>query len=196
MTTGNTRVRRREFLKGAAAGVAAAGAHGVAAVRAAQTANPDAYTSTTTPLRVRRVVTGHRNGRSVVTVDEMFTRTTSARAGHSDALIWTSPVPSDNTDPTDGNTRTGAQASVFRIAKYNPGVAPRNHRTETIDYAVVMSGEIDMELDEGVVTLRQGDVLVQRGTMHNWVNRGTVPCVVAFILIQATPMQVAPPRTS
>jgi len=46
-----------------------------------------------------------------------------------------------------------------------------------------MSGEIDMEMDESVVHLRTGDVLVQRATIHNWVNNGTVPCVSAFVLI-------------
>jgi quercetin dioxygenase-like cupin family protein len=53
----------------------------------------------------------------------------------------------------------------------------------------VLSGEIDMELDDGVtVRLRQGDVLVQRGTIHNWVNRGTQPCVIAFVLVAARPV--------
>jgi len=70
-----------------------------------------------------------------------------------------------------------------------PGVAPRGHRTDTIDYAVVMSGEIDMNLDGGSVHLKQGDVLVQRGTIHNWVNNGDGPCVIAFILIDAKPAQ-------
>ena len=74
---------------------------------------------------------------------------------------------------------------MFRIIEYGPGVAPRNHRTSTIDYAVVISGEIDMELDDTTVHLRAGDVMVQRGTIHNWINRGTEPCVLAVILIAA-----------
>ena len=53
-----------------------------------------------------------------------------------------------------------------------------------------MSGEIDMELDDSVVHLKAGDVLVQRGTIHNWVNRGTEPCVIAFILIDAKAVEV------
>ena len=48
---------------------------------------------------------------------------------------------------------------------------------------MVISGEIDMELDDTVVNLKAGDVLVQRGTIHNWVNRGKKPCVIAFALI-------------
>ena len=53
-----------------------------------------------------------------------------------------------------------------------------------------MSGEIDMELDDSVVHLKAGNVLVQRGTIHNWINRGTQPCVIAFVLIDAKPVEV------
>ena len=64
---------------------------------------------------------------------------------------------------------------MFRVIEFEPGVAPRNHRTDSIDYAVVMSGEIDMEMDDTVVHLKAGDVLVQRGTIHNWVNKERSP---------------------
>ena len=57
------------------------------------------------------------------------------------------------------------------------------HRTETIDYAIVLSGEIDMVLDETDVHLSEGDVVVQCGTNHAWVNRSSQPCRIAFILI-------------
>ena len=77
---------------------------------------------------------------------------------------------------------------MFRVVSFGPGVAPRNHRTDSIDYAVVISGEIDMELDIGTVHLKAGDVLVQRGTIHNWVNKGSVPCVIAFTLVAAKPV--------
>jgi mannose-6-phosphate isomerase-like protein (cupin superfamily) len=70
-------------------------------------------------------------------------------------------------------------------------VAPRNHRTDSIDYAVIMSGEIDMELDVGKVHLKAGDVLVQRGTIHNWVNTGSEPCVIAFTLVAAKSVTAA-----
>ncbi len=82
-------------------------------------------------------------------------------------------------------------ARFFGLCAIEPGVAPRNHRTESLDYAVVISGEIDMELDDSVVHLKAGDVLVQRGTIHNWVNRGTEPCVIAFVLIAAEPVRRA-----
>jgi len=70
-------------------------------------------------------------------------------------------------------------------SKYRPPTHPFMHRTRTIDYAVVISGEIDMKLDEEEVHLKAGDVLVQQGTNHAWINRGDKPCRIAFILIDA-----------
>jgi mannose-6-phosphate isomerase-like protein (cupin superfamily) len=68
------------------------------------------------------------------------------------------------------------------------GLPPRHpemHRTRTLDYAIIMSGEIDMLLDEGEVHFKAGDVLVQQATNHAWVNRGDKPCRVAFILMES-----------
>lgn len=62
---------------------------------------------------------------------------------------------------------------------------PTMHRTKTIDYALILSGEIDMLLDDSEVHLKPGDVVIQRGTNHAWVNRGNRPCQIAFILIDA-----------
>jgi quercetin dioxygenase-like cupin family protein len=181
-----TALSRRGFIGSAAVAGLAAGAVVEAAEPRPACGAPAGFVQKGTPLQVRRVVTGHdAQGRSIVTIDESIGKITSARAGHQDALVWTSPVPADNTDVADGALRPEPRQSVFRITRYDPGVAPRNHATQTIDYAIVLSGEIDMELDTGTVRLRQGDALVQRGTIHNWVNRGTDPCVVAFILIEA-----------
>jgi len=66
----------------------------------------------------------------------------------------------------------------------------RVHRTDSIDYAVVMSGEIDMGARRLCRPLKAGDVLVQRGTIHIGHNRGTEACVIAFILIDAKPVEV------
>jgi quercetin dioxygenase-like cupin family protein len=148
-------------------------------------------------LTIRRVVTGHdENGRAVITIDEICRNVISRRPGHESCMIWsTASFPSDNSVAEDGGARTVASTdpagSVFRIIAYGPGVAPRNHRTESVDYAAVLSGEIDMELDGSSVHLRAGDVLVQRGTIHNWVNRGTEPCIIAFVLIAAAPVDRA-----
>ncbi len=62
------------------------------------------------------------------------------------------------------------------------------HKTATIDYAIVLSGEIYAMMDEGEVLLKAGDVLVQRGTNHAWSNRTNENAVVAFVLIDAEPV--------
>ena len=63
------------------------------------------------------------------------------------------------------------------------GRHPFMHRTQTIDYAVVLKGEITMLLDDQDVVLKEGDVIIQRGTNHAWSNRSNAPCDIAFILI-------------
>jgi quercetin dioxygenase-like cupin family protein len=146
-------------------------------------------------LSIRRVVTGHdAQGRARVAIDELCRNVISRRPNHASCVVWsTGAFPADNGDERDGAARevatTDPNGTVFRIVEYGPGVAPRNHRTESIDYAVVLAGEIDMELEGETVRLRAGDVLVQRGTVHNWVNRGTGPCVIAFVLVAAKPVE-------
>ena len=147
-------------------------------------------------INIRRVVTGHDDqGRAKVMIDEQVTNSFSPRPNAEFSVIWSSegfPVDNDGfEDPSNlsiGTTRDSG--SVFRIVSFGPGVAPRNHRTDSIDYAVVMSGEIDMVLDVETVRLKAGDVLVQRGTVHNWINNGSVPCVIAFALISAKPVSI------
>ena len=65
---------------------------------------------------------------------------------------------------------------------------PGFHKTATIDYAIVLSGEIYALMDEGEVLLKAGDVLIQRGTNHAWSNRTNEPCTVAFVLVDANPV--------
>jgi quercetin dioxygenase-like cupin family protein len=146
-------------------------------------------------IHVRRVVTGHAaDGRAVVKIDEVSKNVISNRPGASACVIWTTEsFPVNNSGDDDEALRqvgtTLKNGTVFRVIEFAPGVAPRNHRTDSIDYAVVISGEIDMELDDAVVHLNAGDVLVQRGTIHNWINRGSEPCVMAFVLIDAKPAE-------
>lgn len=147
-------------------------------------------------LNFRRVVTGHdANGRAVVLIDETAKNQASSRPGATACVVWTTEgFPVDNTgERDDGLRRTGTtlpNGTVFRLLELAPGAGPRNHRTDSIDYAVIISGEIDMELDDTTVHLKAGDVLVQRGTIHNWVNNGTEPCVIAFVLIAADPVTI------
>ena len=132
-------------------------------------------------------------------------------------LWETRSSPADNSgsrDAADHERRIEpvGGGSVFRIIEYPPdsvrlktlapeffgemgarpaGAATRRHpgmhKTDTIDYCVVLSGEIWAVLDEGEVLLRAGDVLVQRGTSHAWSNRSEEPCIIAFALVAAKP---------
>jgi mannose-6-phosphate isomerase-like protein (cupin superfamily) len=142
-------------------------------------------------LQIRRVVTGHDpQGKSVVKIDEIASNRRSIRKGHEGVVVWTT----DSTPANISGDRDGADwhihvppilnGSIFRITEYSPGVASHMHRTDSIDYVIVMSGEIDMGLDDGTeVHLKAGDVMVQRGTYHDSINRGDVPCVIAFIFL-------------
>jgi quercetin dioxygenase-like cupin family protein len=143
-------------------------------------------------LRVRRVITGHDDrGRAVVKIDEVASHLFTGRPGATAVNVWTTEgFPADNDGAEDAGRRPGvgttlANGTIFRVIEFAPGVAARNHRTDSIDYIVIISGEIDMELDDSRVHLRAGDVMVQRGTIHNWVNRGPAPCVLAVVLIAA-----------
>jgi len=146
-------------------------------------------------VKVRRVVTGHDGGgRAIVKIDEAAKNVVSNRPGASSCVIWTTDTsPVDNSGDADTSTRkvgtTLAGGTVFRIVEFSPGAAPRVHRTDSIDYAVVISGEIDMELEKGdEIHLKAGDVVVQRGTVHCWINRGSAPCTIAFVLVDAKPV--------
>jgi quercetin dioxygenase-like cupin family protein len=82
--------------------------------------------------------------------------------------------------------------TVFRIIQFEPGNPSFVHRTSSLDYAVIIDGEVDMQVDEGEsVHLAAGDVVVQRGTTHGWFNRGTEPCRIVFVLLSAEPVEIA-----
>jgi quercetin dioxygenase-like cupin family protein len=95
--------------------------------------------------------------------------------------------PPDNTlggfDRTGAFEAMGAGHAMDADASRHPGM----HKTSTVDYAIVLSGEIWALMDEGETLMRAGDVLVQRGTNHAWSNRSNAPCLVAFILVSARP---------
>ena len=135
--------------------------------------------------------------------------------GLTSTLLWvTDRSPADNSGSADAAAREIGVAppprgSIFRVVDFPPaaefgavdnaamlremGIASGQggarhagmHRTRSIDYAVVISGEITMLLDDSEVHLKAGDVLVQRGTNHAWVNRGRENCRIAFVLIDA-----------
>ena len=144
---------------------------------------------------VRRIVTGHdAQGRSVIRSDQSFETQNIPRGDAAFALLWTTAtVPADNNDDIDGRDRDAGltihRGSVIRIVDMLPGGASPMHRTNSIDYGIVLAGEVELELDDGVKTLlRQGDVVVQRGTMHLWRNPSEhETCRIAFVLTEAAP---------
>ncbi len=146
-------------------------------------------------LNIRRVVTANdQNGKSVVWIDDQASNFRTNRPGVSTVLVWmTDSTPPDVSGSEDlGARQIGRppprRGSVFRVIEFAPGNETDMHVTQTIDYVLVMAGEIDMVLDDGAeVHMTEGDVLVQRATVHNWANRGTAPCTIAFILIDASP---------
>ena len=78
--------------------------------------------------------------------------------------------------------------SRFTMMEFHPGNGAHMHRTDTVDYVICIAGEIDMFVDDTqFVTLRAGDVLIQRGTDHAWANRSDRPCRLAVILLDALP---------
>jgi len=73
---------------------------------------------------------------------------------------------------------------------------PMMHRTRTVDYIVVLKGEIHAMLDKGETLLRPGDVFIQRGTNHSWSVRGNEPCIVAVVLVDAKPLAAAKTKSA
>ena len=95
-------------------------------------------------------------------------------------IVDFAPLP-PNTAPVDHHqilVSMGIDPATQGYARHD-----NTHRTRTIDYAIVLDGEIDMLLDDTEVHVKAGDVLVQQATNHAWVNNGTKPCRIAFILI-------------
>ena len=146
-------------------------------------------------MRVRRVVTGHdRDGKAVFASDEQVDPLTLALIpGAEFHRLWGADqaptFPGDNAAPAD----LDPQAAVAEMEQKLPGLLaylepdnPGMHTTDTIDFEVVLSGEVILELDDGVEkVLRPGDTVVQNGTRHRWGNRGTEPAVVVVFLIGA-----------
>ena len=138
-------------------------------------------------MKVRRVVTGKdKEGKSVVKWDSEIDSKPS-RPGSERVEIWASKsLPAELTEEDPANWELPinlSNGSIFRIVRSEPGVSKMWHATDTIDYGIVLSGEMWMQLEKGEVHLRAGDVVIQRGTNHNWVNRGNQLCIMAFVLI-------------
>jgi len=147
----------------------------------------------------RRVVTGHDgHGKSVILSDgppPQHHPMHGPEVGADFFEVWNSerPVPLLTPSEREPNERPftimPVSGHLLRIIEIYPpsqgGKRTVMHRTSTVDYVVVISGEVVLVLDDSEVTLRQGDVVVQRGTDHAWENRSTVPARMAFFHINA-----------
>lgn len=153
--------------------------------------------------KIRRIVTGHDgDGVARVMTDDLAENSKRSGAGAVSTLIWcTDAAPADiaiGADFEDMGARVvGTQppphGSRFAVIEFPPGAPTAMHRTESIDYVICLAGEIDMDMDQSSVTMKAGDVMVQRGTNHSWVNRSAAPARVAFVLLDAVPLGIGSP---
>ncbi len=138
-------------------------------------------------IKGRRVVTGfNKEGKSCIKWDAEIDPI-NLRPGFDNVPMWaTRKLPAETTEEDPNTWELGtslAGGSVFRFGRYEPRNVARWHKTDSVDYAICLSGEMWMEMEDGEVHLKPGDVVIQRGTLHNWNNRGTEPCVMAFVLV-------------
>ena len=96
--------------------------------------------------------------------------------------------PPDASRPKDSDGAAGFQAIGAAHVQDRRSSDPMMHKTSTVDYIVVLRGEIYAILDKGETLLRPGDVFIQRGTNHSWSVRGSEPCIVAVVLVNAKPV--------
>ena len=143
------------------------------------------------PTIPRRVVTGHdERGASVFAADGPVPVVRTAPDGALFYEIWSTdampaPVGAGEPDPTLHALAVPPvpNGTKIRINEFPPGVASPVHRTQSVDYGIVLDGEMVLVLDNSATTLRAGDVVVQRGTSHRWENRAGRTARMAFILI-------------
>jgi len=168
------------------------------------------------PQESRRVVTGHdADGKSVVVIDGpptpsgafWFTEAAPAdngTVGDAAQLVrklepppggtifrYAVIPPEDPSIPAEERERTTARLFAQMDAAHcrtDTSRHPGMHKTRTVDYVVLLAGEVTMLLDKGEVNLKPFDVVVQRGTSHAWINKGKEPAVLAAVLVDAKPL--------
>jgi quercetin dioxygenase-like cupin family protein len=141
----------------------------------------------------RRIVTGHdEQGRSVVLSDGPTPTSRDLPTGVRFHEIWATadtPVaidPAERSEPTEGPLRVppGDRGTIVHVIDMPPGSTAPMHRTRTVDYGIVLDGEVYLELDDGTETrLAPGDMVVQRGTAHGWSNRSDGVARMLFVMV-------------
>ena len=152
---------------------------------------------------IRRVVTGHSASNTAkVLVDAPATNAKYPQPDLVSTMMWcTETAPAkipigEKIEDMGGRilgTAPPAKGTRFAVIDFPPGNHPHMHRTETIDYVIVMEGEIEMDMDDSTVRLKAGDILIQRGTNHAWANRSNRRARVAFVLVDAEPLGIGNP---
>ncbi len=140
---------------------------------------------------IRRVVTGlNEAGRSCAIIDGEVPNF----ADKGLALVWeTRDYPADNSGNADPVRPYEIEmlhlpGSNFAVCTFSPGAEAYMHATDTIDYLVIISGNVTLVLEDGEAALGPGDLVVDRGVMHAWRNDTDVPCVAAVVNLPAAPV--------
>lgn len=159
----------------------------------------------TMPKIPRVVVTGEEKGQSSIVQDSDANNVSEHIPGLVISDIWATdsmPVDLNRVLPIENTLfpNTPKRGSYFRYVQIPPDNSlgestsltdnnaphPLMHKTETLDYIVILSGEIYLVLDNEETLLKPGDIVIQRGTNHAWSNRSDKPCIQLAILLDAT----------
>lgn len=150
-------------------------------------------------MAIRRVVTGHdENLKSYIVSDGHGGSVRPTRPGHASTMLWcTDRMPVDIISDEDmGERKLGtappANGTRFTVHEIEPHLdyEPNFHRTDTLDYVIVIKGRLLMTLDNDKTELGPGDMVIMRGTAHSWRNVGDETCIVAFVLIDSDKLDV------
>ncbi|HCM34285.1 cupin domain-containing protein [Chryseobacterium sp.] len=149
----------------------------------------------------RRIVTGIKNGKSIIVEDQQVKNVVEHLPGLIISDIWnTQNTPAsldfETTIPNTGFPQTPKNGTYFRYVVIPPdkdlGVEfkkgephPMMHQTPTLDYIIILSGELHLIMEEGETILKPGDIVIQRGTTHAWSNRTDEHCIQLAVLIDA-----------
>lgn len=149
----------------------------------------------------RRVITGIKDGKSTIVEDKTVSNAVEHLKGLFISDIWNTqemPAHLDNETiiPNTAFPQTPKNGTYFRYVSIPPdadlGITvvpnqphPLMHQTDTLDYIIILSGELYLILEDGETLLQPGDIVVQRGTNHAWSNRSDQPCIQLAILIDA-----------
>jgi quercetin dioxygenase-like cupin family protein len=137
----------------------------------------------------RRVVTGiGEDGKSCIQIDGPI-----ARAEVASSYVWRSTIPADNSGREDTAVpftidMVHYEGSNFILIEFPPGMPPYMHATDTLDYFVMLQGEVEFATETGAVRLKPGDLVVNRGTMHAWRNDSGDMAVLAAVTVPSKPL--------